>query len=173
MDSDRQPDEDPSAEALKRVYDPSTYTTPLVPTRTEVYTIPLHLANTDDTITEIGIEEIELDCFLSTFSVREKTEEIVEIMGHTPRLKALFEELVPTVISYPDFWTRFYFRCDPDRIKRLRCWSATVSVGPEEANNLDKRPPESTPSMTSPTSIVDHLELDGLQVLRNLSLEGL
>lgn len=178
MENEQKPGEDPSAEALRRVYDPNTFTTPFRP-MTEVYTLPLHLANIDDSMTEVGIEEIELESFLRTFSVREKTEEIVEIMCHTPRLKELFEELVPTVISYPDFWTRFYFRCDPDRIRRIRCCPLNPSSSPdqevEEAEPEDNKemPPKSTPSMSSPTSVLEHFELDGLEVLRNLSLEGL
>lgn len=75
-----------TTEAIRRVHDRATYTTPFPP-KTKVRTVSLALANIDDPATEIGAEEMELDRFLESFCVREKTEEIVEIMKSTPLLK--------------------------------------------------------------------------------------
>jgi BSD domain len=189
-----------TAEAMRRVYDRATYTTPFPP-MTVVRMVPLALASNntdddDDPATEISAEEIELEQFLNGgFCVRDKTEEIVVIMKTTQALQTLFEELVPTVISYVDFWTRFYFRCDPDRIRRLsfsyRC-CATVTPSDNDNGNeptpwreqqqLDtERMPVSyqqtessfPPTIRSPTSVSDqNFEFDD-QSLRKFSLEGL
>jgi BSD domain len=191
-----------TAEALRRVYDRATYTTPFPP-MTAVRMVSLALANNntdddDDPATEISAEEIELEQFLDGgFCVRDKTEEIVAIMRTTPALQTLFEELVPTVISYVDFWTRFYFRCDPDRIRRLnsvvsyRC-SATTTLTSDNGNEpmptwREQQPPDTErlpvscqqtessfpPTIRSPTSVSDqNFEFDD-HSLRKLSLEGL
>jgi hypothetical protein len=185
-------------EAIRRVYDHATYTTPFPP-MTEVHSVPLESANHDNdhtAMTEIGAEEMELEHFLDRFCVREKTEEIVDIMRTTPSLKTVFEALVPTEISYVDFWTRFYFRCDPDRIRRLRR-NAAVNAGardsvdraattqPHDELQEDEPVPASytrhqrtertciSPTNSSPTSVADqHFEFDD-HALRTLSMEGL
>lgn len=95
----------------------------------EVYTTPLEVNHGkdpgdtfDDETEELKLDEsedLELQSFLNSFSVREKTDEITELLTeYDTTLKLRFEELVPLYVTYEDFWKRFYFRCSPARIER-------------------------------------------------------
>ncbi|KAL9190396.1 hypothetical protein ACHAXT_007607 [Thalassiosira profunda] len=61
--------------------------------------------------------------FLAAFDVQAHTEEISELLATedddtlTP-LQVHFQSLVPQTVSYQDFWARYYYRCDPNRIAR-------------------------------------------------------
>ncbi|KAL7579866.1 hypothetical protein ACA910_004877 [Epithemia clementina (nom. ined.)] len=55
--------------------------------------------------------------YLANFSVEERTEEISKLLEENPdTLKVVFESLVPTKVKYEDFWHRYFYRCDEDRI---------------------------------------------------------
>ena len=65
-------------------------------------------------------DEYEADAkeFMAVFSIDEKTDEISELLDLYPdTLKAHFENLVPTTVTYEDFWMRYFYRCDADRIQ--------------------------------------------------------
>lgn len=55
--------------------------------------------------------------FLASFSIEERTEEIAKLLEENPEtLKIVFEALVPTKVKYEDFWQRYFYRCDEERI---------------------------------------------------------
>ena len=57
--------------------------------------------------------------FLSTFTLQPKTQEIGEILADSPDTTCKhFDNLVPQFVSYEQFWQRYYYRCDPERIQR-------------------------------------------------------
>jgi BSD domain len=60
-----------------------------------------------------------VDEYLKNFSIESKTDEIAEVLKeHEETVKKQFEELCPTRVSYSDFWTRYFYRCDEERIAR-------------------------------------------------------
>jgi BSD domain len=63
-------------------------------------------------------EENEIRAFLDSFSLDAKTDEIAALLeAHPDTLKVSFEELVPTgEVTYQEFWQRYFYRCDPERI---------------------------------------------------------
>lgn len=90
----------------------------------------------DSSIDEEEMELKEIQHFLETFDIEAHTEEISQLL-RTPSLEENapssndsmddihasvtplqynFQTLVPTTVSYTDFWTRYYYRCDPHRI---------------------------------------------------------
>jgi hypothetical protein len=72
---------------------------------------------------DLELEAKETQVFLESFDISEKTEEIVALLDkHPDTLKARFDELVPLQVSYEDFWERYFFRCDVNRI--VRVWTA-------------------------------------------------
>jgi len=55
--------------------------------------------------------------FLADFSIDDKTDEIAKLLEENPdTLKLCFEALVADKVSYADFWERYFYRCDEDRI---------------------------------------------------------
>ena len=57
--------------------------------------------------------------FLTTFTLQSKTQEIGEILADSPDTTCKhFDYLVPQFVSYEQFWQRYYYRCDPERIQR-------------------------------------------------------
>jgi hypothetical protein len=74
----------------------------------------------DETFTEtLDSEDAEVKEFLETFDLEAKTDDIAKLLESYPdTLKAEFEALVPTQVQYKDFWERYYFRCDEDRVMR-------------------------------------------------------
>jgi hypothetical protein len=82
-------------EVEQRCVDPDTYTEPLDESSAEVQT------------------------FLDQFDIETKTDEIAQLLQEKKDLQALFEELVPTEISYPLFWQRYFYRCtDLERVAK-------------------------------------------------------
>lgn len=69
---------------------------------------------------EIELEEIKL--YLSSFEIESRTEDISHILERHESTKAFFENLVPTEVSYNQFWIRYFYRCDPVRIEEI--WRA-------------------------------------------------
>lgn len=62
-------------------------------------------------------EEKEIKRFLKSFDVQAQTEEISKILTKHPDTVGLFfENLVPVVITYEQFWQRYFYRCDVHRI---------------------------------------------------------
>jgi len=67
-------------------------------------------------------DESELGPFLATFDVDKLEDEISAKLDQNPELNIFFQELVPSVVTYEDFWCRHFFRCSPERIHRI--WNA-------------------------------------------------
>ena len=78
------------------------------------------LVREEETFTEpLDTEDEEVIQFLNDFDVETKTDDISKLLEEYPdTLQVQFETLVPTHISYKEFWERYYFRCDEERIQR-------------------------------------------------------
>lgn len=65
------------------------------------------------------VQEIKrVQVFLQDFDIEQRTEEISILLEQYPNtLQKRYEELVPDVISYKDFWERYFYRCDALRIR--------------------------------------------------------
>jgi len=69
-------------------------------------------ANDDD-------DEKDVNNFLKSFDIQAQTEEISKTLTKHPDTVGLFfENLVPVVITYEQFWQRFFYRCDVQRIEQ-------------------------------------------------------
>lgn len=56
--------------------------------------------------------------FLQTFDIQSKTDEISAILEENPdSVQILFESLVPVRLTYEQFWQRYFYRCDENRIR--------------------------------------------------------
>ncbi|GAX18330.1 hypothetical protein FisN_23Hh224 [Fistulifera solaris] len=97
------------AEALRRMKLEETYTTPL---------------NEDDA---------EAEQFLKDFNIEEKGEEISMNLEKHDMLKTFLDELVPDHVSYAEFWQRYFYRCDPQRIMAEWQNSSVEEEGPMNA----------------------------------------
>lgn len=51
----------------------------------------------------------EYDLWTKTFDVDKKTEDIAKDLDNFDELRASMEKLVPSTVSYADFWKRYYF----------------------------------------------------------------
>jgi len=81
----------------------------------ETYTSPLQNAEEEDEEEETkkAVEE-----YLANFQIDEKTQDISgELEKYPDSLQPMFERLVPTTVSYNDFWQRYFYRCDVERIQ--------------------------------------------------------
>ena len=86
-------------ERLRRMEMPETFDSPLI-------------SEDDDEDYKNDVEE-----FLAGFSIEERTDEISKLLEENPdTLKLSFEALVPTKVKYEDFWQRYFYRCDEERI---------------------------------------------------------
>jgi hypothetical protein len=97
------------AEALRRMKLEETYSTPL---------------NENDA---------EVEQFLKDFNVEEKGDEISMNLEKHEMLKTYLEELVPDHINYAEFWQRYFYRCDPERIMAEWQNSSVEEEGPMNA----------------------------------------
>eukprot|EP00521_Asterionellopsis_glacialis_P006343 CAMPEP_0195282316 /NCGR_PEP_ID=MMETSP0707-20130614/1240_1 /TAXON_ID=33640 /ORGANISM="Asterionellopsis glacialis, Strain CCMP134" /LENGTH=790 /DNA_ID=CAMNT_0040341275 /DNA_START=226 /DNA_END=2598 /DNA_ORIENTATION=+ len=120
----------------------------------ETFLIPLEPEKDDDEEGEHimdgdGMDDayyVELKDFLADWDVEQKTDEIAKLLEEHPQtLKVQFEELVPTQIKYEDFWQRYFFRCNEERItknwemeqeRKREARSRAISGGITAAKNL-------------------------------------
>lgn len=78
-------------------------------------------ANDDEPVD--SAEAMRVEVFLKSFDINERTDEISDFLGkHPDTLRKYFEDLVPEVVRYEDFWERFFYRCDENLIERE--WAA-------------------------------------------------
>lgn len=112
-------------EAMRRISVPETFTTPL---EEEVEIHP--------TVTE----------FVQQFSIQDKTEEIAQELESNDILQQQFEALVPTMVSYQDFWMRYYWRCSLERIQQEQQQEQDDDDDEEEVRALDMPPSKSIPT---------------------------
>jgi len=61
-------------------------------------------------------DEEEIKQYLAEFDIQSKTEQISTLLSDYPHLADNFETLVPVVVTYEQFWQRYFYRCDPQRI---------------------------------------------------------
>ena len=119
-------------EALRRMSLEETYTTPLIPEKPAVEEksdqapaaegeeedAKESAESTDDEIEDEDEVSEDVKEFVASFSIDSKTDEIALLLDlHPQTLKAQFENLVPTTVKYEDFWMRYFYRCDADRIQ--------------------------------------------------------
>mmetsp|Transcript_265 Transcript_265/g.437 ORF Transcript_265/g.437 Transcript_265/m.437 type:complete len:977 (-) Transcript_265:217-3147(-) len=65
-----------------------------------------------------GDDDPDVIEFLNSFQIESKTNDIGEILAKYPdTIGLLFEDLVPVTVTYEQFWQRYYYRCDPERIQ--------------------------------------------------------
>lgn len=78
------------------------------------------LVREEETFLEpLDAEDEEVIEFVNEFDVEQKTDDISMLLEESPEtLQVQFETLVPTQISYKEFWERYYFRCNEERIQR-------------------------------------------------------
>jgi len=80
-------------EALRRMNLPETYTS------------------------ELDTNDEEVEAFLNSFSLEDKVDDMKTVLEtHADTVKVRLEELVPETVTHDDFWKRYYFRCDAERI---------------------------------------------------------
>lgn len=92
-------------EAERRMQMEETFLTPLLP------------GEEDDW--ELDEEETAaIHQFQKEFDLESKTDEIAGLLEqYSETLRPVFEEMVPEVVKYEDFWERFFYRCDETRIQ--------------------------------------------------------
>ena len=67
----------------------------------------------------LNVEDESVIDFLQTFDIQSKTDEISAILSdQATSVGNHFENLVPVVVTYEQFWQRYYYRCDPERIQQ-------------------------------------------------------
>jgi DNA repair exonuclease SbcCD ATPase subunit len=71
---------------------------------------------------DLNEDEVEEDpsviAFLESFDMDSKSKEIGELLADNPdTIGKHFDCLVPDYVTYEQFWQRYFFRCDPERIK--------------------------------------------------------
>eukprot|EP00542_Grammatophora_oceanica_P009561 CAMPEP_0194033518 /NCGR_PEP_ID=MMETSP0009_2-20130614/6181_1 /TAXON_ID=210454 /ORGANISM="Grammatophora oceanica, Strain CCMP 410" /LENGTH=531 /DNA_ID=CAMNT_0038674227 /DNA_START=155 /DNA_END=1750 /DNA_ORIENTATION=+ len=74
----------------------------------------------DETTYTLELDESDpsVESFLKDFDLESKTDEIAQLLqDHPDTLHRYFEEFVPTQVSYKEFWTRYFYRCDAVRIE--------------------------------------------------------
>lgn len=122
----------------------------------DVYTTPLLCDNDDELPSswEILYELEETRQFLSSFDIEAKTDEISIILDeHYDTVRVYFEALVPMEITYSDFWARYFFRCDPDRVQRA--WAAYQNhLQQERHQTIDTIVHKSTKVIVGPATTV-------------------
>uniref|UniRef100_A0A7S2KA83 BSD domain-containing protein n=1 Tax=Leptocylindrus danicus TaxID=163516 RepID=A0A7S2KA83_9STRA len=55
--------------------------------------------------------------FIATFNCDEMTEIIAQVLNSKPKVEEMFSQLVPTSVTYEEFWQRYFYRCDVERIE--------------------------------------------------------
>mmetsp|Transcript_31963 Transcript_31963/g.73456 ORF Transcript_31963/g.73456 Transcript_31963/m.73456 type:complete len:542 (-) Transcript_31963:555-2180(-) len=88
----------------------------------------VRLRGETDTYTEpLAEDDPEVQTFLDSFDIEQKTEEIASLLKEYPEtLQVQFDELATAVseeegtnvVSYQQFWQRYFYRCDAERIAR-------------------------------------------------------
>ena len=64
-------------------------------------------------------EKEQVEAFLEDFSIDAKTDEIAQVLeAHKDTVQKHFADLSPTQVSYEDFWKRYFYRCNEERIAR-------------------------------------------------------
>ena len=102
-----------------------TYLEPLVPWETNGQKLPKPtpsdsnqkepVEEEEDQSTDDYAEEIQ---FLEEFKIGEKTNEIASLLETYPdTIKMFFETYVPESVTYEQFWQRYFFRCDVQRVE--------------------------------------------------------
>lgn len=62
--------------------------------------------------------EVDVKSFIESFDITTRTGEIADILELNHDTVAFhFEKLVPVTVSYAEFWRRYFYRCDLDRIQ--------------------------------------------------------
>jgi BSD domain len=112
-------------EAVRRMNEEETFTVLLftLPTKatsesTESTVSPDGEEENDDIHPADYAEAAEVETFRKSFDIKERTHEIADFLEkHPDTLKVQFESLVPEVVRYDEFWERFFYRCNEQRIE--------------------------------------------------------
>lgn len=99
---------------------------------------------TEDLADEDENEAVEE--YLKDFSIEAHTDAIAQVLEeHEDTVKKHFEELCPTQVSYEEFWKRYFYRCDEERIatqlleeseKARQARAEAISAGVKSVTNF-------------------------------------
>jgi BSD domain len=95
-------------EALRRMRLDETYTSPLV-VRDDID----DGGAAADEEERLAAQRAVLDAFVASFEV---TDDLTKDLDDNPDLRDAYDRLVPDAVSERDFWMRYAYRCDADRI---------------------------------------------------------
>lgn len=71
----------------------------------------------EDEEDEDGMDDVT--AFVANFDIDSLTDDIASTLeNHPTTVRVHFEALVPTVVTYEQFWMRYYYRCNVDRVER-------------------------------------------------------
>jgi len=76
------------------------------------------LRSSISTYTDPLTESEDSSAFKTSFEIKAATEEISQVLKTYSDVQDMFSELVPTQVTYEEFWSRYFFRCDVDRIEK-------------------------------------------------------
>ncbi|CAB9515218.1 expressed unknown protein [Seminavis robusta] len=120
LDAGMDDDETPEEEQDNTTTTPKDATPPT--NHRELREIMTLLRSHPGTYTEDLAEEDDqtaLQEFLKDFDVNNHTTEIAQILeAHPDTVQTQFETLCPTQVSYEEFWKRYLYRCNEDRMAR-------------------------------------------------------
>jgi hypothetical protein len=158
-------------EVVRRMDDVQTYVEPLLYRDIEVYVVPLHLANDEnfdnrekivvreDVYLEGSIAKNEMQDFLMYFDIADKTEVILRVLqDHEDTVGVHFQNHVPMHVTYAEFWERFFYRCDEQRVQRE--WDRTDKSTTDNLGGLSRnmygliQDTKSDMLPASPTSVI-------------------
>ena len=111
-------------EVLRRTNDVDTYLAPLLVNEVNGAIKPVETSNKEldkssDAPEADASDEPAVLAFLDSFTMESKSKDIVKILEETPdTVGKHFDDLVPNAVTYEQFWQRYYFRCDPERIQQ-------------------------------------------------------
>ena len=108
-DDDDDPDEQGSNNSKKRAVNHAELKEIMTLLRDHPGTYTEDLADEDD--------KEAVKTFLAEFSIDAQTDAIAQILeDHQDTVQKHFADLSPTPVSYEDFWKRYFYRCDEERI---------------------------------------------------------
>lgn len=129
-------------------------------------------------------EELEAyNAFQKNFDIGNQTDNIAQVLEKNAEMKALFEEVVPTELSYEVFWTRYFFREEADELyaqeqlhrqqqleleKAQRKQEAVSKVGHDECTTLDDELQQWKQKVLSLESMNEAMELKHLRDVEHI-----
>jgi len=109
----------------------------------------------------------EYQTWLATFDLSTHTEDITALLSTTESVRQLHTQLVPTIVAYRDFWSRYFFRYSKfllEEERRAALLKSTINADEEELTwevDDDKAMAESSgPYVESPPGSAENPKVD-------------